>query len=58
LSTVEILDSMDNYERSKIADAIKEIDAKMGENVIIQGEKGLDFFLVLEGQLIVLKDNK
>jgi len=34
LATVPILASMDNYERSKIADTIKEHDFAKGDNVI------------------------
>jgi cAMP-dependent protein kinase regulator len=34
LGTIEILKSMDPYERSKIADALKTVKAKSGEYVI------------------------
>lgn len=34
LSTVNILKSIDSYQRSKIADSIKESDFKEGERVI------------------------
>ena len=38
LATVPILENMDHYERSKMADAVKEKKVKNGELIIKQGE--------------------
>lgn len=40
LQTVPILQNMDHYERSKLADAIKETKASTGEVIIKQGDQG------------------
>jgi len=41
---------MDNYERTKLADAVKEWRFKPGEVIIRQGESGDEFFIVTDGQ--------
>jgi len=46
---------MDNYERSKIADSIKEHDFAKGEKVIQQGEDGSIFFLIISGEAYATK---
>ena len=46
---------MDNYERSKIADTIKEHDFAKGENVIQQGEDGSVFYLIISGEAYATK---
>lgn len=50
LQTVPILQNMDHYERSKLADAIKEKKAKAGEVVINQGDAGEVFYILVEGE--------
>ena len=55
LQGVAILKSMDNYERNKLADAIKEKWFNSGEYVITQGVKGDDFFLVMSGTATATK---
>uniref|UniRef100_A0A7S3CLM3 Cyclic nucleotide-binding domain-containing protein n=1 Tax=Strombidium rassoulzadegani TaxID=1082188 RepID=A0A7S3CLM3_9SPIT len=58
LSTVTILKSMDHYERSKMADAIKESKVKKGEVVIKQGDLGETFYILVEGEATAnLNDN-
>ena len=46
---------MDHYERSKIADAIKESSFAAGSTIITQGDEGNDFYLLIEGQAIATK---
>ena len=41
---------MDSYERAKIADVIQEKDFSAGEKVIVEGETGTTFFLVISGE--------
>ena len=53
---VKILANIDNYERSKLADAIKERKFNKDEVVIRQGDAGEEFFIVTDGKAKVLKD--
>lgn len=55
LSKVEILKTVDPYERSQIGDALKTVKAKAGERIVKQGDEGDLFFMVEEGQLQALK---
>jgi len=58
LQTVPILQNMDHYERSKLADAVKEKKASTGDIVIKQGDQGDVFYILLEGSAeAFLKDN-
>lgn len=41
---------MDHYERSKMADAVKEKKIASGETVIKQGEAGETFYILVEGE--------
>jgi cAMP-dependent protein kinase regulator len=50
LSQVTILQSMDNYERSKLADAFREEHFKHGDVIIKEGEEGNTFYIVAEGE--------
>ena len=49
LQTVPILQNMDHYERSKMADAVKEKKFESGETIIKQGDAGDVFFILVEG---------
>lgn len=49
LKNVEILKSMDTYERSKLADAINEKWFQKDDFVISQGEEGNSFYLIMSG---------
>jgi cAMP-dependent protein kinase regulator len=55
LASVEILSSLDAYERSKIADAVKRIKFPPGAHVCTQGEKGDTLYFVEEGEAYVTK---
>lgn len=58
LKTVPILENIDHYERSKMADAIKEVNFRAHENIICQGDLGESFFILVEGECIAtLKEN-
>lgn len=47
---VGVFSSMDNYERTKLADAVKERRFKTNEYIIRQGDSGDEFFIVTDGQ--------
>lgn len=49
LSTVPILQNMDKYERTKMTDAVKELNVAKGDKVIKQGEDGEFFCILVEG---------
>lgn len=55
LSKVELLDTMEPYERSKIADVIKTRDYKKGEYIIREGEKGNTFYFIEKGEAVASK---
>lgn len=55
LSQVKILESLEPYERSKLADAFKEINYKAGEYVIKEDEEGNTFYFISEGNAIATK---
>lgn len=55
LESVPILQTMDHYERSKVADAIKEQSYTAGATIITQGDGGNDFYLLIEGQAVATK---
>jgi len=57
LSKVEILSSLDTYERSKICDCLQPKSFKAGEYIIKQGEQGNTFYFVEEGEAEALKKN-
>lgn len=50
LSSVPILQSVDDYERSKICDSIKEENFAMGSTVITQGDEGNVFYIIINGE--------
>lgn len=58
LGSVEILKSLDPYERSKIADALRSKTYNAGEVLIKQGDPGSEFFILEEGSAVALKDGK
>lgn len=55
LKKVPLLQSMNDYERLTVADALIPVTFKKGEIVIKQGDKGDEFFIVVHGELLVTK---
>ena len=55
LKNVKVLDSVSIYERSQIADAIKEQKFNPGDYVIKQGEIGDTFYMISEGEATAYK---
>jgi len=48
---------MDIYERSKLADAIKEENYQEGTFVIKEGDIGNVFYIIIEGEAIATKSS-
>jgi len=55
LASVSLLEGMEPYERSKIADALRTEKFKAGDCIVSQGDPGDKFFIVEEGEAIVTK---
>lgn len=55
LATVEILSSMDAYERAKIGDVIQEQEFEANSKVLTEGEEGSVFYLIISGEAVASK---
>lgn len=55
LSKVEILSSLDDYERSKICDCLQPQRFKAGDAIITEGETGDKFYFIEEGKAYAMK---
>ncbi|CAB4043460.1 cAMP-dependent kinase type I-alpha regulatory subunit-like isoform X2 [Paramuricea clavata] len=55
LEKVSILESLDKWERLTVADALEPVSFEDGEYVVIQGEQGEDFYIIVEGNAVVLQ---
>uniref|UniRef100_T1JGV4 Cyclic nucleotide-binding domain-containing protein n=1 Tax=Strigamia maritima TaxID=126957 RepID=T1JGV4_STRMM len=55
LSKVSILESLDKWERLTIADALEQVVFDDGAVIVKQGERGDDFFIISEGNAVVLQ---
>uniref|UniRef100_A0A8C4EXD8 cAMP-dependent protein kinase type I-alpha regulatory subunit n=1 Tax=Dicentrarchus labrax TaxID=13489 RepID=A0A8C4EXD8_DICLA len=55
LSKVSILESLDKWERLTVADALETVQFLDGQKIVVQGEPGDEFFIILEGTAAVLQ---
>jgi cAMP-dependent protein kinase regulator len=55
LAKIELLQTMDPYERSKIADSVHSVKFNKGEYIIKQGEQGDTFYFVEDGYAVATK---
>jgi cAMP-dependent protein kinase regulator len=55
LNKIELLKSMDAYERVSMGDGAKELKVKAGDMVIKQGDEGDKIYMIAEGELDVFK---
>ncbi|CAF0722610.1 unnamed protein product [Adineta steineri] len=53
LSKVKILHELDQWERLTVADALETVQFNDNDTIVTQGEKGNDFFIIVEGTAIV-----
>ncbi|KAI7899092.1 cyclic nucleotide-binding-like protein [Cokeromyces recurvatus] len=58
LEEVPLLKSLVSYERHKIADALESVYFNDGENVILEGNSGDQFYIIESGIAIVYKNNE
>lgn len=58
LANVPLLKSMDKYERSQVADALKTEVFAAGTCIVQAGDVGTTFYIVAEGQAVAAKDGK
>eukprot|EP00931_Biecheleriopsis_adriatica_P025916 TRINITY_DN1581_c1_g1_i1.p1 TRINITY_DN1581_c1_g1~~TRINITY_DN1581_c1_g1_i1.p1 ORF type:complete len:407 (-),score=98.67 TRINITY_DN1581_c1_g1_i1:61-1281(-) len=58
LKTVTLISSLDEYERSQIADALVQETFKSGDKIVTQGEPGDKFYILEEGALYAEKSGK
>jgi cAMP-dependent protein kinase regulator len=56
LKKIDILSTLDNYEREKICDCLETRIYNQGEYVIKEGESGDEFYLIQEGTADALKE--
>jgi cAMP-dependent protein kinase regulator len=47
LKKVSLLETMDDYERSQVSEAFKEINYKAGETIIKEGDEGKEMYFVV-----------
>jgi cAMP-dependent protein kinase regulator len=56
LKNVELLKTMDDYERSQVAEAFKDQKFKAGDCILKEGDKGMDMFFLVEGEAYASKN--
>lgn len=56
LKSVELLSSMDYYERVSLSDALKKVSFKKGDYIIKEGEMGDCFYFVINGEAVAQKE--
>lgn len=55
LEKVSILESLDKWERLTVADALEAVTYEDNENVVVQGEHGDEFYIIVDGVAVVLQ---
>lgn len=58
LKEVKVLSSLTHYERSKLADALSTEIYHKGDKIVVEGEKGENFYFIESGTCQVLKANE
>ena len=54
---MSLLSEVDKYERLQIADALIPCSFKDGETIVKQGDEGEEFFIIVDGEVIVTQKN-
>jgi len=55
LKSVPLLEGMEPYERSKVADALRTENFESGQTIVSQGDPGDKFFIIEDGEAIATK---
>ena len=55
MKTVTIFSTIDSYELSQIADALKVVNHSKGDYIIRQFDKGDNFYIIVEGEAFASK---
>merc|ERR1719272_1256444 len=58
LDKVSILDPLKDAEKKQLAEALTDFAFAEGENIFEQGEKGVLFYILIDGSCAVIKDGK
>merc|ERR1719162_607913 len=58
LDKVKILEPLKDTEKLQLAKALTDFVFSKGENIFEQGEKGVLFYILIEGEVAVIKDGK
>mmetsp|Transcript_9972 Transcript_9972/g.22677 ORF Transcript_9972/g.22677 Transcript_9972/m.22677 type:complete len:778 (-) Transcript_9972:170-2503(-) len=58
IEKVELLSPLTAKEREQLAEALQECSFSKGETIFEQGEKGSEFFILIQGEVLVEKDRK
>ncbi|NXT23215.1 KAP0 kinase, partial [Syrrhaptes paradoxus] len=55
MNYINSLESLDKWERLTVADALEPVQFEDGQKIVVQGEPGDEFFIILEGTAAVLQ---
>lgn len=55
LKKVPLLETMEDYERSQVSEAFKDIKYNAGDVIIKEGDEGKDLFFLVSGQAVATK---
>jgi len=58
LDKVSILDPLKDAEKKQLAEALTDFAFAQGESIFEQGEKGVLFYILIDGEVAVIKDGK
>lgn len=56
LAKVQLLSTMEPYERSKLSDAFTEMKFNAGDYIITEGQDGKDLFFLQDGEAVAMKN--
>ena len=57
LNKIEVLQELDDYERSKLCDCLQVQNFEANQHIIKEGEKGDTFYMIMKGQATATKKN-
>lgn len=55
LKKVSLLETMDDYERSQVSEAFKDVSYKAGETIIKEGDEGKEMYFLVQGEAYATK---